>query len=83
MKNIAKIEMVQNKPCFKCGYSTNHASLSFQRPHDCRKVIEEKRKKAEKAQAKKSILQEKMNGKFHHISKHCFISLHVGCTLLY
>jgi hypothetical protein len=59
MKNIAKIVMVQNKPCFKCGYSTNHASLSFQRQHDCRKVIEEKRKKAEKAQAKKASFKKK------------------------
>lgn len=46
LKNNPQLEMVANKPSFKCGYVSIHASLAVQRQHDCNKVIEEKRIKA-------------------------------------
>jgi hypothetical protein len=51
--------MVSNKPCFKCGYVNIVASLAAQREHDCSKVTESKRIKAENAKKKKAFSKKK------------------------
>jgi hypothetical protein len=55
LENQPRFEMVSNKSCFKCSHVNIKASLIAQRQHDCSKVIEGRKIKAENANEKKSF----------------------------